>query len=211
MEQQLKDPLGAAWLSATYGISLMARLPVLSQIGGRRTTHWDGSFRKEIYPEAMRPTSDLVGHLQFHLRHEIPNLEFLARLFAVTGGDDIQGWINAEPTGQYARRAAFLFEWITGSVLAVPQKLGGNYTDVIDDALVVAASQSKVQKVQRWRVNNNLPGTPLFCPLVLKTGPVNQAVQLDVAELFGQLTNEFGEDLLLRAATWMTLRESKAS
>src|SRR3546814_19295329 len=34
---------------------------------------------------------------------------------------------------------------------------------------------------------------------------------LDVPQLFQNLTNEFGEDLLQRAAVWMTLRESKAS
>jgi fido (protein-threonine AMPylation protein) len=66
-------------------------------------------------------------------------------------------------------------------------------------------------KVQRWRVNDNLPGTRHFCPTVVKTEAIVQASNLDVPQLFAALTAEFGENLLVRAAAWMTLRESKAS
>jgi Fic/DOC family len=66
-------------------------------------------------------------------------------------------------------------------------------------------------KVQRWRVNDNLAGTRYFCPTVVKDEFVTKAGDLDVPALFGELTAEFGEDLMLRAAAWMTLRESKAS
>src|SRR5690606_20154237 len=89
--------------------------------------------------------------------------------------------------------------------------LGGNYVDVIDDAKLVAASPGRVIKIQRWRVNNNLPGTRHFCPIVVKTDAVARASNVNVTELFEKLTAELGEDLLLRAASWMTLRESRAS
>uniref|UniRef100_UPI0025D71031 Fic family protein n=1 Tax=uncultured Dechloromonas sp. TaxID=171719 RepID=UPI0025D71031 len=203
--------IGSAWLAQTYGVMLLGRPPVVSQIGGRRATQVDNGFRSEVYTEAMRPAAESVAHLQFHLRHEVPHLEFLARLFERSGPDFVQAWVMAEPTGQYARRTAFLYEWLTGETLAVPERLGGNYIDVIDDAKLVAASPDRVVKVQRWRVNDNLPGTRHFCPMVLKTDAVNRAASLDVPRLFGELTAEFGEDLLMRAAVWMTLRESKAS
>jgi len=32
------DPIGAAWLARTYGVTPMGRMPVLSQIGKRRST-----------------------------------------------------------------------------------------------------------------------------------------------------------------------------
>lgn len=47
--------------------------------------------------------------------------------------------------------------------------------------------------------------------MIAKTGAVVAAASLDVPALFGELTAEFGEDLLMRAAVWMTLRESKAT
>jgi hypothetical protein len=47
----------------------------------------------------------------------------LARLFERAGPVFIQAWIAAEPTGQYARRAAFLYEWLTSESLQVPERL----------------------------------------------------------------------------------------
>jgi hypothetical protein len=205
------DPIGAAWLARTYGVAPMGRLPVVSQVGRRRATEVSDGFRLETYMEAMRPVADAVAHLQFHLRHEIPYLEFLARLFAQAGPELVQNWVVGEPTGQYARRAAFLYEWLTGDLLQVPERLGGNYVDAIDDTKLVAATASERVRVPRWRVNDNLPGTRHFCPALVKTEAFLDASRLDVPRLFGELTAEFGEDLLMRAAAWMTLRESKAS
>lgn len=206
------DPIGAAWLARAFNVHPISRPPVLSQIGGRRaTTLEEGGFRLETYIETMRPTASVVGHLQFHLRHEVPHLEFLARLFAAAGTDHVQAWIAAEPTGQYARRAAFLAEWLTGVPLQVPERLGGNYVNVLDPSLQVAASPGRSVRVQRWRVNDNIAGTPAFCPTVRLTDEVLAAGGLDVPALLGELAAEFGDDTLLRAAVWMTLRESKAS
>lgn len=95
--------------------------------------------------------------------------------------------------------------------MQVPARLGGNYVDAVSGAKLVTASPEQVQKVQRWRVNDNLAGTRHLCPTLVKTQAFVGAANLDVLHLFGQLADEFGEDLLRRAAAWMTLRESKAS
>ncbi|MBN3828807.1 cell filamentation protein Fic [Burkholderia sp. Ac-20384] len=205
------DPIGTAWLIANCDVAPMARPPVLSRIGGRRATETIDGYRLETYPELMRPTGDIAAHLQFHLRHEVPQLEFLARLFARSGPGFVQDWIDSEPTGQYARRAAFLYEWLTDGELSVPERLGGNYVDVLDDAKVVTSSRDRIVKNPRWRVNDNLPGTRYFCPTLVKTASFMEAAELNVPRLFADLAAEFGEDLLMRAAAWMTLRESKAS
>lgn len=205
------DPIGAAWLARNYHSVALGRLPVMSQVGGRRTSQVIEGFRLETFLEAMRPAPEPAAHLQFHLRHEVPHLEFLARLFEHSGPDFVQTWVMLEPTGQYARRAAFLYEWLTGDALEVPQRLGGNYVNALDGTKLVVASTDRIAKVARWRVNDNLPGTRYFCPLVVKTQAVVQAASLDVPALFGELTAEFGEELLMRATVWMTLRESKAS
>lgn len=205
------DPIGAAWLLQTYAVMPLERLPVISHIGGRRMTRIEEGLRLETHIENMRPAAELAAHLQFHLRHEIAHLEFLARLFERTGPGFVQAWVSAEPTGQYARRGAFLYEWLTGNLLEVPSRLGGNYVDALDDDKLVTASAERALKVPRWRINDNLPGTREFCPLVIKTDTVSKAASLDVPHLFGELEAEFGEDLLMRAAVWMTLRESKAS
>ncbi len=212
MNESLADPIGAAWLAKTYGVTPMVQLPVLSQIGSRRATQVEHGVRLETYPEVMRPEGTAAAHLQFHLRHELPHLEFLARLFALCGPSFVQDWVMAEPTGQYARRAAFLYEWLMGEeALQVPQRLSGNYVDAINSEQMVTASPEQVRKVQRWRVNDNLPGTRYFCPTLVKTEDFAKAAELDVRQLLGELKAEFGEALSIRAAAWMTLKESKAS
>lgn len=205
------EPIGAVWLVQHFGLQLMGRLPVASQIGGRRSTKIVDGFRLEVYPEAMRPDSNTVAHLQFHLRHEVPHLEFLTRLFQKIGSGVVQTWIEAEPTGQYARRAGFLYEWLTGDFLTIPPRLAGNYVDALDPEKVVTASPAQTVKDQRWRINDNMPGTRHFCPLVVRTEQNSRAMNLDVPHLFAELKAEFGEELIMRAAVWMTLRESKAS
>lgn len=207
-----QDPIGAAWLAKAYQVPVLSSLFVLSQIGGRRETQRQDGTSIETYVESMRPRDEAAAHLQFHLRHEIPSLAFLARLFARSGPDFILSWVLTEPTGQYARRAAFLYEWLTGEELTIPAGVvGGNYVNAVDDRKLVTATSAHAEKIKRWRINNNLPGTRYFCPVLVKGEALETAMQLDVSELFHQLTEEFGEDLLLRAAAWMTLRESKAS
>lgn len=205
------NAIGAAWLAHRYQLSPTGHMPVQSQIGRRRTTQINNGHKLETYPESMRPADEPAAHLQFHLRHEVPHLEFLSRLFARTGPNFVQAWVNTEPTGQYSRRAAFLYEWLTGDTLSVPKRIGGNYRDAIDGSKLIAASPNRIVKVSRWRINDNLPGTRHFCPMIVENEEVTTAASLDVPQLFQNLTDEFGEDLLQRAAVWMTLRESKAS
>jgi hypothetical protein len=190
----------------------MGRLPVLSQIGGRRRSEVVDGYRLETHVETTRPEPTIVGHLQFHLRYEVVHLEFLQRLFLKAGGDQLQIWLFRSPTGSYARRAAFLYEWLTGEVLHAPENLGGNYVNAVDDEeSMVLASPDRIVKNSKWRVNDNLPGTRFFCPLIVNTDALANAADLDVSGMLGALQAEFGEELLMRAAAWMTLRESKAS
>jgi hypothetical protein len=205
------DPIGAGWLARHFDILPLGRFPVLSQIGARRSSKITDGYRLETYPENMRPGDQPAEHLQFHLRHEVLHLEFLGRLFQKVGPTFIQAWIDSEPNGQYAKRAAFLYEWITADNLRVPDNLGRRYVDVIDSEKLVASSPEKTINNARWRVRDNLPGTRHFCPLIVKNDEVVRASDLDVRALYDVLSAEFGEDLLIRAAVWMTLRESRAS
>jgi len=47
---------------------------------------------------------------------------------------------------------------------------------------MLTASSDRVVKVPRWRVNDNLPGSRFFCPVIVKTEAVNAAAGLDVYE-----------------------------
>lgn len=206
-----EDLVGGAWLARKYGLELVMPLATVSRVGGRRASHSEDGITRETFVEAMRPQTSLRGHLTFYLKHEAPHLEFLSRLFERCDPRELVDWYMSEPTGQYVRRACFLYEWLTGRQLAVEPSATVAYVDVLDADRVVAASPDVATANRRWRVRDNMPGTPAFCPIVRKTPQVVESMALDVAGLLADLGREFGEDLLMKSAVWMTLRESRSS
>lgn len=184
-------------------------LPVESRIGRRRQTHQQAGCRLEYYTEAMRPQGSLGAHLTFALKHEGVALEFLARLFGVIPGEALAQWIRSEPTGQYARRAGFFYEWLTGNTLNV-EGIGGNYREALDPEVYVTAT-AEARRNRRWRITDNLPGTPNFCPLVRRTALLQEASQYAIAERLAAMEVEFGPDIISRSAVWLTIKESRAS
>jgi len=209
--QHLDDPVGGAWLLRQYGLEVVMPLAVASRIAGRRATHVGRPTTTESYVEAMRPDPTLRGHLTFHLKHEIPHFELLSRVLTRCDAGEIAAWVADEPTGQYARRAAFLHEFFTGQQLPVPVDLGGGYHDAISADGVVAATPDRAALNKRWRIRDNMPGTRAFCPMIVRTQAGAAALNLDVRTLIHDLEVEFGTELLLRSAVWMTLRESRSS
>ena len=210
-EMEAPDPIGAAWLVVRHCIDLVMPLAVQSRIGGRRNTELTNGIWVETFVESMRPSANLRGHLTFQLKHEVPHLEMLSRLFERVDSDELVAWIEDEPSGQYARKAGFLYEWLRGRQLNVAIAMAGSYVEVLDERKLVAASPGRSVPNRRWRVRDNLPGSPAFCPMVRKMREWHQAVADDLPRLLADLALEFGEDLLMRSAVWMTLRESKSS
>ena len=137
------------------------------------------------------------------------HLEFLARLFDVAPVAELEAWVASEPTGQYARRAGFFFETLSGRRLTFPGVVAGNYVTALDDGAYVTASQPVNNP--RWRVRDNLPGTRDYCPLVLRTERVRHAQAYDCAQHLRDLEAKFGADVLQRSAVWLTIKESRAS
>lgn len=215
----IPNPIGGAWLIQHFRLSLAYPLYVVSRVGSRRESHQREGFSEEVYQNSQYDTASLdivTFHLRFHLSHEIVHYELLAKVFEFIEPSILETWLADEPTGQYARRCGFLYEWFTGNSLALPMRdgksrIGGNYVDAIDGKQLVVCSPEYAVKNARWRINDNLAGTPDFCPMVIKTAPLATAFSLDIAQLIQHLTDTFGEDLLMRSSVWITLRESKAS
>lgn len=208
---EIQNAVGGTWLLARYGIDLVMPLAVQSRIGGRRTTQLADGIKTETFVESMRPSANLRGHLTFHLKHEVLHLEMLSRLFERVETTELVAWIHDTPSSQYARKVGFLYEWLMGSKLEVQVPISGPYVDVLDDRKLVAASPNQSVPNRRWRMRDNLPGSPAFCPIIRKTSEVEEAAAVDLQRLLHDLALEFGEDVLMRSAVWMTLRESKSS
>lgn len=223
------DPrLGYQWLASQYEVGCAQPLQVTSEIGPtRRTIENNGSVR-QIYTSAMRPqppapladaaghdvaamserTAGLRGHLTFAFKHEGIHFEFLSRLFQKVAPADLVEWLEAERTGRYARMAGFYYEWFTGRTLPIADVPAGNYVDALDPEAYFAGSPVNNA---RWRVRDNLPGARSFCPLVRRTPGVRAAEQYDCEARLDALNAEFGQDVLMRSAVWLTIKESLSS
>jgi hypothetical protein len=55
------------------------------------------------------------------MRYEPIDLNVLAAFFEKMDRKDLEAWIKSEPVGKYARRAWYLYEFLTGETLDVPE------------------------------------------------------------------------------------------
>jgi hypothetical protein len=201
--------IGYQWLANTYGVVPVHPFAVQSEIGRTRSSATDGDISREVYPAAYRPVSSLTDHLTFAFRHEGIHLEFLARLFALKSvRGELEAWIAREPTGAYARRACFFYEWLRPERLDAQGASRGNYVDALNaDEFVVGTTVNN----SRWRVRDNLPGNRDFCPVIRRAESVRRAETYDLASPLAELEADYGVDLIMRSAVWLTVKESRAS
>ncbi|WP_199688105.1 Fic family protein [Noviherbaspirillum sedimenti] len=204
----MTESLGFKWISEQTGIAPTQPFKVTSRLGTNRKSLHANGFAQEVYPAQFRPEPTIPGHLTFALKYEIVHLEFLSRLFSTLEPGILEEWIRDEPTGSFARRVGFLYEWLTGKLLDVPDA-GGNYIEALPEDKYLTAARPVNH--QRWRVRDNMPGNPSFCPIVYRSRQVETVEGYDCAKALNELEVEYGAHLLMRSAVWLTIKESRAS
>lgn len=154
------------------------------------------------------PEESIEGHLTFALKYEGLDLCVLKSVFQNVDPVAIEDIVRRTPTGSYSRRIWFLYEWLLDEVLDLEDVSGGHYVDVIDNRLQVGV---RGVRSRRHRVNNNLPGTPLFCPLVNRTKIIDEYLEKDLSSLAKESTSRLPADLLSRASAFLLVQDSRAS
>jgi hypothetical protein len=198
-------PAGYAALIEAYGLKVP--LPrTLSATGERHRIRNESGWR--ILTPRHAPSPDLGGHLTFALKYEGVDLAVMKRLFEAIGPDEIEALVRAEPTGKYARRVWFLYEWLTSTRLKLSDSTMGAYVPAIDPDQQWA---TKGENSPRHRVVNNLPGTPSFCPLVFRTKQLEDFAALNLAERARAAVANVPRDLLARTAAFLLLKDSRSS
>ncbi|GMQ77364.1 MAG: Fic family protein [Gammaproteobacteria bacterium] len=198
-------PVGYAALIEAY--RLKVPLPRrLSAIGEHhRTVERDGW---RILTPRHAPEPSLEGHLTFALKYEGLDLAVLKRLFEAAGADNIAAVVRSKPTGRYARRLWFLYEWLLGRELDLPGATRGGYVPVVDTAQQYG---SRGSNVKRQRVRNNLPGTPEFCPLAFRTEVLDSFIAMDLPKRAQAVVADVPKDVVARTAAFLLLKDSKSS
>lgn len=200
--------IGQSALSARF--KLRRPPPAVTSVvaPGVRKTVVEQGYTTERYPASYQPEDTLAGQLKFALRYEPTDLGILAGVFAACDPTELESWVRAEPTGAYARRAWFLYEWLTGRRLDLPDAPGLTYVDALDPALHVVA---KGIPSKRHKVTNNLPGSPGFCPTVRRTEKLEHYLRSAIDAEARQLLAGCDPQVLARAVHYLYTKETRSS
>ncbi len=199
-------PSGYAWLIDRYGLEVPLP-PRMTAIAERH--HPESTDAWQMLTPRHAPEDSLAGHLEFALKWEGVNLTVLSSLFRTLPNDEVARAVQEKPTGAYARRLWFLFEWLTGRTLDVPDPGKVRAVSVLDPKQQFALEDAPVST--RHKVRNNLPGTQSFCPLVWRSAELERFRGRRLAEQAQEVVGRTHPDVIRRAAAFLLLEDSKAS
>jgi len=199
-------PAGYAALIERFELSVPLP-PRLAAIAERH--HPASNLSWNLLTPRHRPTNTLEGQIVFALKWEGVDLGVLVALFKVLEAGEIAGIVRATPTGSFARRTWFLYEWLTGRELDVPDPGKVRLVNVVDTEQQVALQKGTTSP--RHKVVNNLPGTPRFCPMMRWTPALQAAVAKRLDMRAREIIGRTRKDLISRAAAFLLLSDSKSS
>ena len=204
-------PAGYVAMMERYGICGVPnwhRSVVAATATRRVETVADGTVRETYGSAYWRGDTD-GDHLEFALKYDGTNLAILSQLFRVMDAAALTDFIRSRPTGKYARRLWFLFEWLTGQRLPIDDLAMGNYVDVLEPDEYFVATPPR--QVRRQRVNDNLPGERAFCPLVRRSDTITGMEREDLRARCAALIATHPADVLKRALLYLYTKETRSS
>jgi hypothetical protein len=199
----------AGWAALVQALPLQAPVRRPSCVSEK---HVRGSRQEEgvwkVFDKRYWPGDNLADHLTFALRHENLDLLILKRAFDAMPEKALQEWVAATPTGIPSRRVWFLYEWLTGKTLDLPDAPNVTAVDALDPKAYYTA---KPRLSRRHRVRDNLLGTGRFCPVIRRTEALTAFADLALAEKARETVGRTGRQLIARAASFLLLADSRAS
>lgn len=168
-----------------------------------------GGVIEEVYPSKYWPGDALGDHLEFALKYDGTNLAVLAGLFQKAAEEDFLEYVRSKPTGKYARRLWFLYEFLTGTTLPLDDVQRGNYIDLLkpDECYTVTPAR----QVRRQRVHDNLLGNRRFCPTVRRTDALRGFEAADLSNRCRRVVSAYSPEVLKRALGYLYTKETKSS
>ncbi|MFH1076884.1 MAG: Fic family protein [Pseudomonadota bacterium] len=164
---------------------------------------------EEVYPFKYWPGETLGDHLEFALKYDGTNLAILASLFQKVKVEDILVYFCSKPTGKYARRLWFLYEFLTRDFLPLEDLTQGNYIDLIEQNKYYTVTPAR--QVRRHRINDNLLGNSRFCPMIRRTDILKGFEATNLPEQCQKVVSGYSPELLKRALSYLYSKETKSS
>ncbi len=201
---------GYANIISSFGLNVLPNWhsSAVSPTGTLRSTIRDGQV-ESLYPASYWPGEGIGDHLEFALKYDGVNLGILAALFEVVDAEELTAWLRSKPTGKYVRRIWFLYEFLTGQKLPLPDVTKGNYIPLLEPDLYFTAEPGR--RAQRQRVLDNLLGGKDFSPIIRRTEKLAAMEKTDLRVLCEQVVTSYPPELLRRALSYLYNKETKSS
>ncbi len=162
----------------------------------------------QVFTKRHKPNNNPISHIVFALKYEGIDLLILKSMFQLIGEEEIKEYVLSEPTGQYSRKIWFLYEWLFGIKLDIPDLKKGTYVELLNPN---QQYPGPTENSTRHRIKNNLPGTPEFCPLIRKTQKLEKYISTNIRDSIDKGLNNRDKELIKRTAAFLLLKDSKAS
>jgi len=203
-------PAGYAHLLENFAIASMPNWhrSSVSSTGTHYSKIQDG-FVDEVFRSQYWPGEKVGDHLEFALKYDGANFGLLARIFEKVPEEDLTEYIRSKPTGKYARRIWFFYEFLTGKQLPIDDVTSGNYVDVLEAKKYYTVQNG--EKSPRHRIVNNLLGPRTFCPVVRRTDKLSQQDSSDLRKRCEDIVTAYPPELLRRALSYLYNKETKSS
>ncbi len=148
-----------------------------------------------------------MAHLEFALKYDDLNLAFIKEVFTSCDHQVILEYITENPNRKYPRIIGYLYEFTGGKPIEV-EVTTSNYTDVLDPSRYITGS---IEKISKWKVNDNLLGSNKFCPVIRRTTKLNELLDWKIEDAIENLRHQYSPEVFNRASYYLYKKESKSS
>jgi hypothetical protein len=203
-------PLGQTWLIQHFDLHVAPPSHESWLGGSRQSQSLSEGVERESFQRNYAPEDTPLAHVEFALKYDHLHLELLRQVFRRVPRAEVVAWVANQPTGKWARRIGYLYEFLGGESLD-PASLGvgGNYAPLLDPDRYITAAPPR--KVAAWRIEDNLLGSAEFCPVVRRTPALTKGLALDVGARLDALRARYSPVLFHRAAGYLYQKETRSS
>jgi len=183
---------------------------IVSIVGAAaRKTETRATVTYEWYRRERDYGDDAISDLKFAMRNEPFDLCLLAAAMRTLPQADLVAWIASEQTSIFARRAWFLYEFLTGEKLPLPDGPAVKYAPLLDPERHIVGAFPYTDP--RSHILVNLLGVQKFCPTVRRTPKIDELSLSSLLDEIAVITRDFSADLLRRSVDFLYTKETRSS
>ena len=203
-------PAGYTYLLGRFELTVMPHWHTsYVSIASVHRSRIQGGFIEDVYPNSYWPGESIGDHLEFALKYDGVSFSSLAAIFNAVAETEIVEYVQSKPTGKYARRIWFFYEFLTARKLPLQDITRGNYTEALESDRYYTVIPG--ERIQRQRIMNNLLGNREFCPIVRRTETLQKMDSAHLRKTCEEIVTSYSPKLLRRALSYLYRKETKSS